>query len=144
MPESFETILDKLMSEFADSGMTMDDFIKEKLKESGRKDAAECAEEIISTINEIDKKFTNLQKFKEAGGNREEWLREEMNDALKDVSAADAGKFLTAATNSLNGEADLLVDDAPEYSGFDAPFLIRALDDAIVKNTCDNLTTEEK
>ena len=56
----------------------------------------------------------------------------------------DGGKLLAAAINGLNGTPDASADDAPEYSGFDAPFLIRELDDALVKNTCENLSGEEK
>ena len=142
--QNFDGIMDKLMSEYANSGMNMDDFIKAKLKASGRPDAEQCAADIIDTIDGIDASFTRLQKFKEEGHNREEWLREEMDDILKDVSPEDGGKLLVSAINSLNGTPDASVDEAPEYSGFDAPFLIRELDDALVKNTCENLSGEEK
>ena len=142
--QKFDGIMDQLMSEYANSGMSMDDFIKAKLKASGRPDAEQCAADIIDTINGIDASFTRLQKFKAEGHNREEWLREEMDDTLKEVSPESGGKLLASAINSLNGTPDASVDEAPEYSGFDAPFLIRELDDAIVKNTCENLGGEEK
>ena len=142
--KNFDDIMDELMSEYAKSGMSMDDFIKAKLNASGRPDAEQCAADIIDTINGIDVAFTSLQKFKADGWNREEWLRGEMDDALKDVSPEDGGKLLASATNGLNGTPDASVDEAPEYSGFDAPFLIRELDDALVKNTCENLSGEEK
>ena len=142
--QNFDSIMDQLMSEYANSGMSLDDFIKTKLKASGRPDAEQCAADIIDTIDGIDASFTRLQKFKEEGHNREEWLREEMDDILKDVSPEDGGKLLVSAINSLNGTPDASVDEAPEYSGFDAPFLIRELDDALVKNTCENLSGEEK
>ena len=142
--QNYGSIMDALMSEYENSGMSMDDFIKAKLKASGRPDAEECAADIISTIDGIDAAFTSLQKFKAEGYNREEWLRGELDDALKDVSPEEGGKLLASAINGLNGSPDASVDDAPEYSGFDAPFLIRELDDAIVKNTCENLGGEEK
>ena len=142
--QKFDGIMDQLMSEYANSGMSMDDFIKTKLKASGRPDAEQCAADIIDTINGIDTAFGSLQKFKAEGHNREEWLREEMDDILKDVSPEDGGKLLVSAINSLNGTPDASVDEALEYSGFDAPFLIRELDDALVKNTCENLSGEEK
>ena len=84
--QKFDGIMDQLMSEYANSGMSMDDFIKAKLKASGRPDAEQCAADIIDTINGIDASFTRLQKFKAEGHNREEWLREEIDDTLKDVS----------------------------------------------------------
>ena len=142
--QNFDSIMDQLMSEYANSGMSMDDFIKTKLKASGRPDAEQCAADIIDTINGIDASFTRLQKFKAEGHNREEWLREEMDDTLKEVSPESGGKLLAAAINGLNGSPDASVDEAPEYSGFDAPFLIRELDDALVKNTCETLSVEEK
>ena len=142
--QNFDSIMDQLMSEYANSGMSMDDFIKTKLKASGRPDAEQCAADIIDTINGIDASFTRLQKFKAEGHNREEWLREEMDDTLKEVSPENGGKLLAAAINGLNGTPDASVDEAPEYSGFDAPFLIRELDDTLVKNTCENLSGEEK
>ena len=142
--QNFDSIMDQLMSEYANSGMSMDDFIKTKLKASGRPDAEQCAADIIDTINGIDASFTRLQKFKAEGHNREEWLREEMDDTLKEVSPESGGKLLAAAINGLNGSPDASVDEAPEYSGFDAPFLIRELDDALVKNTCETLSGEEK
>ena len=142
--QNFDSIMDQLMSEYANSGMSMDDFIKAKLKASGRPDAEQCAADIIDTINGIDASFTRLQKFKAEGHNREEWLREEMDDTLKDVSPESGGKLLAAAINGLNGTPDASVDEAPEYSGFDAPFLIRELDDILVKNTCETLSGEEK
>ena len=142
--QNFDSIMDLLMSEYANSGMSMDDFIKTKLKASGRPDAEQCAADIIDTINGIDASFTRLQKFKAEGHNREEWLREEMDDTLKEVSPESGGKLLAAAINGLNGSPDASVDEAPEYSGFDAPFLIRELDDALVKNTCETLSGEEK
>ena len=142
--QNFDSIMDALMSEYANSGMSMDDFIKTKLKASGRPDAEQCAADIIDTINGIDASFTRLQKFKEEGYNREAWLREEMDDTLKEVSPESGGKLLASAINGLNGTPDASVDEAPEYSGFDAPFLIRELDDALVKNTCETLSGEEK
>ena len=142
--QNFDSIMDQLMSEYANSGMSMDDFIKTKLKANGRPDAEQCAADIIDTINGIDASFTRLQKFKAEGHNREEWLREEMDDTLKDVSPESGGKLLAAAINGLNGTPDASVDEAPEYSGFDAPFLIRELDDILVKNTCETLSGEEK
>ena len=142
--EKFDGIMDELLAEYANSGMSMDDFIKAKLKASGRPDAEECAADIISTIDGIDAAFTSLQKFKAEGYNREEWLRGELDDALKEVSPESGGKLLASAINGLNGTPDASVDEAPEYSGFDAPFLIRELDDALVKNTCETLSGEEK
>ena len=139
--ENLENTLKELMLEFESSGMGIDDFVKSKLASSGRNDAAECAEEIISTLTAIDEKFTSLQKMKADGYNREEWLRSEVDEAVAELSPEQAGELLTAATDSLNN-ADEPTPSAA-YSALDAAFIIRDLDDALVKNTCDNLAEEK-
>ena len=142
--QKFDGIMDQLMSEYANSGMSMDDFIKAKLKASGRSDAEECAADIIDTINNIDSAFTRLRKVKAKGYNRETWLREELDDALKDVSPEEGGKLLASAINGLNGTPNASVDNAPEYSGLNAHRLIRAVNNALGENTCEILSGEEK
>ena len=121
--------------------MGIDDFVKSKLASSGRNDAAECAEEIISTLNAIDEKFASLQKMKADGYNREEWLRNEVDEAVAELSPEQVGELLTAATDTLNN-ADEPTPSAA-YSALDAAFIIRDLDDALVKNSCDNLAEEK-
>ena len=138
--ENFDNILKALMLEFESSGMSIDDFVKSKLASSGRNDAAECAEEIISTLTAIDEKFTSLQKMKADGYNREEWLRGEVDEAVSELSPEQAGELLTAATDSLNNADEPTPSNT--YSALDAAFIIRDLDDALVKNTCDNLAEE--
>ena len=139
--ENLENTLKELMLEFESSGMGIDDFVKSKLASSGRNDAAECAEEIISTLTAIDEKFTSLQKMKADGYNREEWLRNEVDEAVAELSPEQVGELLTAATDTLNN-ADEPTPSAA-YSALDAAFIIRDLDDALVKNTCDNLAEEK-
>ena len=139
--ENLENTLKELMLEFESSGMGIDDFVKSKLASSGRIDAAECAEEIISTLTAIDEKFVSLQKMKADGYNREEWLRSEVDEAVAELSPAQAGELLASATDTLNDTDETAT--ANPYSALDAAFIIRDLDDALVKNTCDNLAEEK-
>ena len=139
--ENLENTLKELMLEFEISGMGIDDFVKSKLASSGRIDAAECAEEIISTLTAIDEKFVSLQKMKANGYNREEWLRSEVDEAVAELSPEQAGELLTAATDSLNNADEPTPSNT--YSALDAAFIIHDLDDALVKNTCDNLAEEK-
>ena len=139
--ENLENTLKELMLEFESSGMSIDDFIKFKLVLSGRSDAAECAVEIISTLTAIDEKFASLQKTKSEGYNREEWLRGEVDEAVAELSPEQAGELLTAATDSLNNADEPTPANA--YSALDAAFIIRDLDDALVKNTCEHLSEEK-
>ena len=138
--ENLENTLKELMLEFESSGMGIDDFVKSKLASSGRNDAAECAEEIISTLTAIDEKFTSLQKMKADGYNREEWLRSEVDEAVAELSPEQAGELIASATNTLNDTDETAT--ANPYSALDAAFIIRDLDDALVKNSCDNLAEE--
>ena len=138
--ENLENTLKELMLEFESSGMGIDDFVKSKLASSGRNDAAECAEEIISTLTAIDEKFASLQKMKADGYNREEWLRSEVDEAVAELSPEQAGELIASATNTLNDTDDTAT--ANPYSALDAAFIIRDLDDALVKNSCDNLAEE--
>ena len=139
--ENLENTLKELMLEFESSGMGIDDFVKSKLASSGRIDAAECAEEIISTLTAIDEKFVSLQKMKADGYNREEWLRSEVDEAVAELSPEQAGELLASATDTLNDTDETAT--ANPYSALDAAFIIRDLDDALVKNTCDNLAEEK-
>ena len=139
--ENLENTLKELMLEFESSGMGIDDFVKSKLASSGRIDAAECAEEIISTLTAIDEKFASLQKMKSEGYNREEWLRGKVDEAVSELSPEQAGELLTAATDSLNNADEPTPVNA--YSALDAAFIIRDLDDALVKNTCEHLSEEK-
>ena len=138
--ENLENTLKELMLEFESSGMGIDDFVKSKLASSGRNDAAECAEEIISTLTAIDEKFTSLQKMKADGYNRKEWLRGEVDEAVAELSPEQAGELIASATNTLNDTDETAT--ANPYSALDAAFIIRDLDDALVKNSCDNLAEE--
>ena len=139
--ENLENTLKELMLEFESSGMGIDDFVKSKLASSGRIDAAKCAEEIISTLTAIDEKFTSLQKMKADGYNREEWLRGEVDEAVAELSPEQAGELIASATNTLNDTDETAT--ANPYSALDAAFIIRDLDDALVKNSCDNLAEEK-
>ena len=139
--ENLENTLKELMLEFESSGMGIDDFVKSKLASSGRSDAAECAEEIISTLTAIDEKFSSLQKMKADGYNREEWLRGEVDEAVAELSPEQAGELIASATNTLNDTDETAT--ANPYSALDAAFIIRDLDDALIKNTCDNLAEEK-
>jgi len=134
--EKFEQTMKTLLDEYEKSGKNVDEFIREKLAASGRKDAAECAAEIGATLAEIDEKYASLQQFKENGGNREEWLRREVDAVAKDYSPEETGKFLSSAVKVLDGDEQAEPDENASYDALDAAFAIRELDDALVRNVC--------
>ena len=141
--DTFDETMKTLMAEYESSGMSIDEFIEQKLKANGRADAAEVVKDINATLAGIDEKYASLQKFKDEGHNREEWLRQEMDDATKTVPTDKAGQFLSSATKVLNGEDNDAPDEDANYDAFDAAMTIRELDDALVKNTCASLTPGE-
>ena len=99
--------------------------------------------EINTTLDDIDDKFASLQKSKEEGHNREEWLRQEIDDATEGIPSDKAGQFLSSATKVLNGEENDTPDEDANYDGVDAVETIQKLDDALVNNTCSSLMKEE-
>ena len=140
----FQLVMEELLAEYEKSGKSMDDFIQEKLTAAGRKDAAEYAKEISATLETIDQKFTGLQKYKAEGGNREEWLRREVDRAAADFSPDEVGKVLSSTVKVMQGDEAALPDENASYSALDAAFLIRDLDDALVSNVCANLGGKEE
>ena len=78
--------------------------------------------------------------MKADGYNREEWLRSEVDEAVAELSPEQAGELIASATNTLNDTDETAT--ANPYSALDAAFIIRDLDDALVKNSCDNLAEE--
>ena len=134
--EKFEQTMKMLLDEYEKSGKSMDEFIREKLAASGREDAAECAAEIGATLTEIDAKYKSLQECKKNGGNREEWLRQEVDAVAKDYSPDDTGKVLSSTVKVLDGDEQAVPDGDASYDALDAAFAIRELDDALVRNVC--------
>ena len=137
--EKFEQTMKMLLDEYEKSGKSVDEFIREKLAAAGRQDAAECAAEIGATLTEIDEKYASLVKFKKDGGNREEWLRQEIDTIAKGSDPDDTGKVLSSTIKALDGDEQAVPDDDASYDALDAAFAIRELDDALVRNVCEDL-----
>jgi len=140
---NFDQIVKQLISEFENSGLNIDEFITRKLADNGRSDAAEVVNNISATLNSIDQKFESLQKFKEDGGNREEWLRQELDEATQDFSSEQSGQVLSSSIKVLEGNSSDEPDEDANYDALDAVVMIRNIDDAIVKNTCNGLNSKE-
>ena len=142
--DNLDVLLKQLLAEYEQSGLDMDAFMEQKLKSIGREDAADVVKDINDTLEHIDTKYEALQKFKDNGGNREEWLRQEMDDATEGIPSDKAGKALSSATKILNGESTGDPDEDANYDALDAAIMIRDLDDAISRNTCQSLKPVEE
>ena len=141
--DNLSEVLKKLMDEYEASGMSMDDFITNKLKAAGRSDAEDFVKRMNTTLTSIDEKYKSLQEFKAKGGNREEWLRKEVDHASNGISSDIVGKFLSSTIKVLNGEDNDIPDENARYEGIDAVELIRELDKGIVNQTIKSLLKEE-
>ena len=141
--DNLSEVLKKLMDEYEASGMSMDDFIMNKLNTAGRSDAEDFVKRMNTTLMSIDEKYKSLQEFKANGGNREEWLRKEVDHASNGISPEIVGKFLSSTIKVLNGEDNDIPDENAEYNGIDAVELIRELDNGIVNQTIKSLGKEE-
>ena len=141
--DNLSEVLKKLMDEYEASGMSMDDFIMNKLKTAGRSDAEDFVKRMNTTLMSIDEKYKSLQEFKANGGNREEWLRKEVDQASNGISSDIVGKFLSSTIKVLNGEDNDIPDENADYNGIDAVELIRELDNGIVNQTIKSLAKEE-
>ncbi len=142
--EKFEETMKILLDEFEKSGMTMDEFIKAKLTAAGHQDADAYVAEINATLKDIDAKYASLQEAKTSGSNREEWLRKEMDSVAQDYTPEESGKVFSSTIKVLNGEESDIPDENASYNALDAAFMVRELDDALVKNTCMDLNSEEE
>ena len=141
--DNLSEVLKKLMDEYEASGMSMDDFITNKLNTAGRSDAEDFVKRMNTTLMSIDEKYKSLQEFKANGGNREEWLRKEVDQASNGISSDIVGKFLSSTIKVLNGEDNDIPDENADYNGIDAVELIRELDNGIVNQTIKSLAKEE-
>ena len=142
--DNLDVLLKQLLSEYEQSGLSMDAFIEQKLKSMGREDAADVVKGINTTLEHIDTKYEALQKFKAEGGNREEWLRQEMDDATEGIPSDKAGRALSSAIKIINGDSNGEPDEDANYDALDAAIMIRELDDALVRNICQSLKPEEE
>ena len=81
-----EDRIKNLMAEFKASGISIDDFVRQKLSTAPQYEGKD-AETLIQTLADIDANYADLQQAKEDGLNREEWLRKKINQAAADASA---------------------------------------------------------
>ena len=122
-----------LAKEFKASGKSIDDFLKARLAKA-RKDGKACAETVIKTFAAIDANYADLQKAKKNGQNREEWLRDKIDDVVKDIGGDKKpeaiGQALTMATDAISHDSAGTTPPKP-YSEFERTMLIQDLNKAL-------------
>ena len=142
--DKFDKTLQTLIAEFEKSGLGIDDFIRQQLKKNGRNDSEQFVTDLNSTLSDIDAKYTSLQEARKAGKGREEWLRTEIDDAVRDLDSRDAGKVLSSTIKVLSGETDDTPDENANYEGVNAVDLIHGLNSALETYTCAELMPDEE
>ena len=140
--------LEALEREFRESGKDIDTFLRDRLRESGRPDADQVADDIIGTLAAIDANYSDIRKAKAEGFSRRQWLQKKFNDIrLKiksDLSLGNAtklvGELVARVINKLRGADDVNPEDA-EFIGTEADQLVEKLDIALcAKATCGQST----
>lgn len=125
-----------LMSECRASGLDIDDFLVKKLSET-RKDGAQCAETVLHTLAEIDTAYDNLLHAKAKGQNRQEWLRDQLESAIKETNAdskrEEVGQVLAFTVDALKGEKKGTTSPQP-FEGIDAVDMVSEVEDALAKS----------
>ena len=135
-----EDRIKNLMAEFKASGISIDDFVRQKLSTAPQYEGKD-AETLIQTLADIDANYADLQQAKEDGLNREDWLRKKINQAAADASAKPevVGAVVSSVTAALNCEPGAQTEAVP-FEGSEAVEMVGALDDALAKATCGRLS----
>ena len=137
MSEEQETLL----SEFQNSGLSADEFIKKYLAAKGIKNPEQVVAEIDSTLSNIDYHYAEIKEAKEKGIDRKSYLRVVCDSIFADADAQKAGVALGIVAQGLEGKEQN--GNNLEYDGFEAASLISDLDTAIVNSTLKMLGGEE-
>ena len=127
-----------LLSEFQNSGLSADEFIKNYLTTKGIENPEQVVTEIDSTLSNIDYHYAEIKKAKEKGIDRKSYLRGVCDSVFADADTKNAGMALGIVTKGIEGkEQD---SSSLEYDGFEAASLISDLDTAIVNSTLEMLS----
>ena len=128
-----EEIQNDLLKEFEESGLDLDSFMRKKLSEAGKVNAAEIVEEMNSTAAMIDKNYDNLKEHKANGGSRQGWLQRKLGAVFARMTPFQAGQVIGHLTNALSGSSEDIPEDAV-YNEINAESKIEELDKAIIKS----------
>ena len=125
-----------LMAEFKASGLPIDDFLKQKLKQS-RPDGDQYAERMLKTFSEIDANYSEIQNARANGINRQEWIRDNIE---KSISGANAdkkrdvvGEVLGRSLAVVKGENTNQAGAVP-FEGIDAVEAVESIEQALANS----------
>ena len=130
-----KTISDDLLKEFEESGLDLDSFMKKKLAEAGKVNAAEIVEEMNATAAMIDQNYADLKEHKANDSSRQSWLQQKLGVVFSKMSQSQAGQVIGHLTKALSGDSEDVPDDAV-YNEINAESKIEELDNAIIQSVC--------
>ena len=134
-----------LMAEFKASGLAIDDFIRRKLKES-RPDGEHCAERMLKTFTEIDANYADVQQARAKGVNRQDWLRDKIEESISDANADKkrdmVGRVLGRSLAALKGENGS-EDEVTPFEGIDAVVMVKTIEEGLTGNAIASIGTRE-
>lgn len=140
-PQLDQGKLRTLQSKFAASGKDIDAFVRDELKQTGRTNADEVADAIIGTMAEIDANDSEIQKARNEGFNRKDWLIRKFRALFKNVKPDFAGDLLSRTSRAFRGLPDGETEEA-EFVGSEAVELVEELDESIETNVACQLVQE--
>lgn len=134
-----------LMAEFKASGLAIDDFMRRKLKES-RPDGEQCAERMLKTFTEIDANYADIQQARAKGVNRQDWLRDKIEESISDANADKkrdmVGRVLGRSLAALKGENGS-EDEVTPFEGIDAVEMVETIEEGLTGNAIASIGTRE-
>jgi len=131
-----------LISEFKQSHLNINDFVKEKLSELGP-DGEARSKRLLDCFVAIDRNYADLQEAKSKGVNRQEWLRSKIDSRIEDLKLggrrAEVGAMLDVA---VSGHGDVVTTGAVvrPFDGIDAVDIVADIDKRIAERACESMT----
>ena len=130
-----------LLQQWKESGLTVDEFCKIYLTESGVENPDEVLSRIDAQFEQIEKHYTGIKEMKEEGGTRAEYIEKICSPILDAVSIEKASEAMGALISDISGEEDLSVpfnNDEEKVNAYEG------LAEAIKANTLQGYIVKEK
>ena len=140
-PQLDQEKLRMLQSRFVASGKDIDAFVRDELQQSGRANADDTADAIIGTMAEIDANDAEIQKARNEGFNRKDWLIRKFRTLFKIAKPDFAGELLSRTSRAFRGLPDGESEEA-EFVGSEAVELVEELNESIEANVAGQLVQE--
>ena len=135
-----------LIAECKASGLTIDEFLKKKLSDA-RTDGAQYANDMLRTFAQIDANYASLAQAKARGQNRQEWLREKIEETIiatgTDRKRDIVGNVLSQSIDTINGDLRGTTPAVP-FDGMDAVETVAAIDAAVANGALAALSVEQE